>query len=176
MEQIVAEEQRVLHRVIKHLATVQMRRTGRVDYDDELVSLRDQISEARLEDVPALVAQMERLHQVAVRRADIVEGRVDPSSPYFGRIVLQEGERKREVLIGKATYLDSKTGVQIVDWRDAPVSRVYYRYDEGDDYDEKFGTRMVAGEVLTRRSVAIARGMLRRIGSPQGTFLNRHDG
>jgi len=173
MDQIVAEEQRVLHRVIKHLATVQMRRTGRIDYDEELVSLRDQIGEARLEDVPALVAQMERLHQVAARRADVVEGRVDPSSPYFGRIVLQEGERKREVLIGKATYLDSKTGVQIVDWRDAPVSRVYYRYDEGDDYDEKFGTRMVAGEVVTRRSLAIARSLLRRIGCPQGTFLRR---
>jgi len=176
MEQIVADEHRVLSRVIKHLATVQMRRTGRIDYDEELVSLRDQIGEARLEDVPALVAQMERLHQVAARRADVVEGRVDPSSPYFGRIVLQEGERKREVLIGKATYLDSKTGVQIVDWRDAPVSRVYYRYDEGDDYDEKFGGRMVAGEVVTRRSLAIARSLLRRIGSPQGTFLRRHDG
>ena len=176
MDLIVAEEQRVLNRVLKHLATVQMRRTGRVDYDEELVSLRDQIGEARLEDVPALVAQMERLHQVAARRADVVDGRVDPGSPYFGRIVLQEGERKREVLIGKATYLDSKTGVQIVDWRDAPVSRVYYRYDEGDDYDEKFGGRMVAGEVLTRRSLAIARSLLRRIGSPQGTFLRKHDG
>jgi DNA helicase-2/ATP-dependent DNA helicase PcrA len=176
MDRIVAEEQRVLSRVLKHLATVQMRRTGRVDYDEELVSLRDQIGEARLEDVPALVAQMERLHQVAARRADVVVGRVAPASPYFGRIVLQEGERKREVLIGKATYLDSKTGVQIVDWRDAPVSRVYYRYDEGDDYDEKFGTRMVAGEVVTRRSLAIARSMLRRIGCPQGTFLRKHDG
>jgi DNA helicase-2/ATP-dependent DNA helicase PcrA len=175
MAAIVAEEQRTLSRVLKHLATVRMRRTGRIDYDDELVSLRDQISEARLEDVPALVAQMERLHQVAARRADVNEGRVDVGSPYFGRIVLQEGERKREVLIGKATYLDSKTGVQIVDWRDAPVSRVYYRYDEGDDYDEKFGGRMVAGEVITRRSLAIARSLLRRIGCPQGTFLLRRD-
>lgn len=176
MAEIVADEQRVLNRVLKHLETVTMRRTGRFDYDEELISLRDQIGEARLEDVPALVAQMERLQQVAARRADVVEGKVDPASPYFGRIVLQEGERKREVLIGKSTYLDSKTGVQIVDWRDAPVSRVYYRYDEGDDYDEKFGTRVVAGEVLTRRSLAIARSKLRRIGSPQGAFLCRPGG
>ncbi|MDH5670592.1 MAG: AAA family ATPase [Myxococcales bacterium] len=176
MQRIVAEEQRVLSRVLKHLAARKLRRTGRIDYDDDLIALRDEIGEARLEDVPALVAQMERLQQVAARRADVSEGDVDVASPYFGRIVLQEGERKREVLIGRTTYLDSKTGVQIVDWRDAPVSRVYYRYDEGDDYDEQFGGRMVEGEVITRRSLAIADSQLRRVGAVQGTFLLRHDG
>jgi DNA helicase-2/ATP-dependent DNA helicase PcrA len=173
---IVDEETRVLSRVQKHLANRPIRRTGRVDYDNELVALRDQIAEARLEDVPALVAQMERLQQVAARRADVNTGDVDAASPYFGRLVLLEGDRKREVLIGRATYLDSRTGVQIVDWRDAPVSRVYYRYDEGDDYDEVFGDRLVEGEVLTRRSLAISAGKLRRIGAPQGTFMLRADG
>ena len=176
LEQIVDEESRVLARVQKHLANRPLRRTGRVDYDNELVTLRDQIAEARLEDVPALVAQMERLQQVAARRADVNTGEVDSGSPYFGRMVLLEGNRKREVLIGRATYLDSRTGVQIVDWRDAPVSRVYYRYEEGDDYDEVFGDRPVEGEVLTRRSLAITAGKLRRIGSPQGTFMMRSDG
>lgn len=175
MERIVGEEQRVLSRVLKHLATRQIRRTGRFDYDTELVTLRDQIAEARLEDVPALVAEMERLQQVAARRADVLAGDVDVGSPYFGRIVLQEGERKREVLIGRATYLDPRTGVQIVDWRDAPVSRIYYRYGEGDDYDEEFGDRVVEGEVLTRRSLAISDGRLRRIAASQGTFLRRGD-
>jgi DNA helicase-2/ATP-dependent DNA helicase PcrA len=176
LSQIVDEESRVLARVQKHLANRPLRRTGRTDYDNELVTLRDQIAEARLEDVPALVAQMERLQQVAARRADVHNGDVDSASPYFGRMVLLEGDRKREVLIGRATYLDSRTGVQIVDWRDAPVSRVYYRYDEGDDYDEVFGDRLVEGEVLTRRSLAISAGKLRRIGSPQGTFMMRADG
>ena len=176
LEQIVDEESRVLARVQKHLTNRPLRRTGRVDYDNELVVLRDQIAEARLEDVPALVAQMERLQQVALRRADVNTGDVDAASPYFGRMVLLEGNRKREVLVGRATYLDSRTGVQIVDWRDAPVSRVYYRYEEGDDYDEVFGVRPVEGEVLTRRSLAITAGKLRRIGSPQGTFMMRGDG
>jgi DNA helicase-2/ATP-dependent DNA helicase PcrA len=176
MEEIVSEEQRVLVRVQKHLTNRPLRRTGRIDYDNELLVLRDQIAEARLEDVPALVAQMERLQQVAARRADVNIGEVDSASPYFGRMVLLEGQRKREVLIGRSTYLDQRTGVQIVDWRDAPVSRVYYRYEEGDDYDEVFGDRLVEGEVLTRRSLAISEGQLRRIGAPQGTFMRRQDG
>src|SRR5690606_7026381 len=116
----------------------------------ELLALRDQINEARLEDIPPLIEEMERLSEVAARRAKVTEGVVDPRSPYFGRLVLEEGDRKREVLIGRSTYLDSKTGIRIVDWRDAPVSRLYYRYEEGDEYDEEFGGREVTGEILTR--------------------------
>jgi len=71
---------------------------------DDLVKTRDEISEARLEDVPALVAQMERLQQVAARRADVTDGEVDARSPYFGRIVLLEGERNAiEYVLGRIT-------------------------------------------------------------------------
>ncbi|UJR80191.1 ATP-binding domain-containing protein [Sandaracinus amylolyticus] len=174
---IVAEEERVLARVHKHLAARKMRvSTDGIDYDAELLSLRDQINEARLEDVPPLIEEMERLSEVAARRAKVVEGAVDPDSPYFGRLVLEEGDRRREVLIGRSTYLDPRTGVRIVDWRDAPVSRVYYRYEEGDAYEENFGGRDVHGEVVTRRSLAISSTVLRRIGSPQGVFVRAMDG
>ncbi len=176
MESIVAQEEKVLARVQR---TVQAKRpTPRgqlVDYDAELIALRDQIREARLEDIPPLVEEMERLQQVAHRRAKVTEGAVDVMSPYFGRMVLEEDERKREILIGRSTFLDAKTGVRIVDWRDAPVSRVYYRYEEGDDYDEIFGDREVEGEVLLRRNLSITTGKLRRIGSPQGTFRRTRD-
>ncbi len=171
MEETVTQEEKVLARVHR---TVQAKRPAArgqlIDYDAELIALRDQIREARLEDIPPLIEEMERLQQVAQRRAKVTEGAVDAMSPYFGRMVLEEEGRKREILIGRSTFLDSKTGVRIVDWRDAPVSRVYYRYEEGDDYDEIFGDREVEGEVLVRRNLSITGGKLRRIGTPQGTF------
>lgn len=177
LERIVAEEEKVLSRVSR---TLKQKRGGRrvplVDYDAELLALRDQIRTARLEDVPPLIEEMERLQGVAQRRAKVSEGMVDPMAPYFGRLVLEENDRKREVLIGRSTYLDPKTGVRIVDWRDAPVSRIYYRYEEGDDYEETFGTREVEGEVLVRRSLSIGQGRLKRIGAPQGTFVRKADG
>jgi DNA helicase-2/ATP-dependent DNA helicase PcrA len=179
VQEIIAEETRVLARVHKTLELRLHERavsTATRNYDQELIDLRDQINEARLEDVPPLIEEMERLQQVASRRAQVVEGTVDPRSPYFGRLVLEENERRREVLIGKSTWLDPKTGVRIVDWRDAPVSRIYYRYDEGDDYEESFGGRDVEGEVITRRSLAITRGELRRIGAPQATLIRKQDG
>jgi len=178
---ICTEEERTLVRIQKHLAARAEERSQptsdfQLDYDAELLSLRNQIKEARLEDVPPLIEEMERLTEVGARRGKVIEGVIDAASPYFGRLVLEEGPRKREVLIGKATYLDSRTNVRIVDWRDAPVSRIYYRYDEGDEYEENFGGRDVLGEVVTRRSVAIAGGLLRRIGCPQGIFVRNPEG
>ncbi len=176
LTEISAEEERVLVRVQKNLAAQTIAPSnGGTDYDADLLTLRDQIAEARMEDVPPLIQEMERLQQLANRRAQASTAPVDSLSPYFGRMVLEEGDRKREVLIGKSTYLDSRTGIRIVDWRDAPVSRLFYRYEEGDDYDENFGGREVHGNVLTRRSLAIIEGSLRRIVAPQGTFLKRRE-
>lgn len=182
LSRVVAEEERTLARIQKHLVAraeelrASAGSSASIDYDLELLSLRNQIQEARLEDVPPLIEEMERLTEVAARRGKVAEGAIDSESPYFGRLVLEEDGKKREVLIGKATYLDSRTNVRIVDWRDAPVSRIYYRYEEGDEYEERFGGREVQGEVATRRALAIAKGQLRRVGCPQGIFVRSADG
>lgn len=169
---ITADEEKCLSRVLSCLnerKTVEEKRHP-INYDKELISLRDQISSARTEDVPPLLEQMERLQALAARQSQKKEEYVDPRSPYFGRMVLEENGKTREVLIGRGTYLDATRGIRIVDWRDAPVSRLFYRYSEGDDYDEVFGEREVYGEVRTRRSVTILDGTARRITCPQGNF------
>src|SRR5262249_18965666 len=176
LDRIVAEEQRCLDRVLSHLAEARERpKRQSIDYDSQLLSLRDQISAARLEDVPPLLEQMERLQGLAARQRDFSQGYADPRAPYFGRMVLREEGKTREVLIGRTTYVDSRASVRIVDWRDAPVSRLYYRYAEGDQYDEIFGEREVQGQVLVRRSVSVVDGVLRRIVAPEGMFV-RTDG
>lgn len=177
MKRIVEDEEKVLARVTRTLTQDRPHARGTlIDYDAELVALRDQIRDARMEDIPPLVEEMERLQQVAKRRAEVTLGNVDLSSPYFGRLVLEEDSKKREVLIGRATFVDPKTGIRIVDWRDAPISRVFYRYEEGDAYEESFGDRDVEGEVLIRRSLSITTGRLRRVQCPQGSFVKARVG
>ncbi len=168
---IPSEEEACLARVHDNLKNRKPdTKRPKLNYDEELISLRDQISSARTEDVPPLLEQMERLQALAARQSETKEQYIDPRSPYFGRMVLEEEGRKREVLIGRSTYLDTNSGIRIVDWRDAPVSRLYYRYAEGDDYDEVFGDREVCGQVLTRRGVTITDREVRRISCPQGHF------
>jgi DNA helicase-2/ATP-dependent DNA helicase PcrA len=180
---VVAEELACLDRVQTHLRERSQRGSERpgaaaaaADYEARLLDLRDQISTARMEDVPPLVQEMERLQSLMVHRRETTAVTVDTRSPYFGRLVIEEGPKKREVLIGRGTYLDTKSGVRIVDWRDAPISRLYYRYEEGDDYDEVFGDREVTGLIKTRRSLSIVEAELRRITTPQGTFVRGKEG
>jgi DNA helicase II / ATP-dependent DNA helicase PcrA len=176
---ITDEEERCLTKVTDHL----QQRVQEVvppkaapDYDAQMIDLRDQIANARMEDVPPLLEQMERLHILSTRRREATEVHVDPKSPYFGHLALEENGKKRDVLIGRGTYLNSTAGIRIVDWRDAPVSRLFYRYEEGDGYDEVFGDREVSGTVVTRRSLTIVEAHLRRISSPQGAFARRATG
>jgi DNA helicase-2/ATP-dependent DNA helicase PcrA len=185
-DDIPAEEERLFARVMQSLAAAAAQKPagggkapGRLRaYDAELMALRDEIGEARLEDVPALIAQMERLQEVSLTRADLQTILVDPRSPYFGHLHLRErvagrGEVERDVFIGRATFTDPHTRIAIVDWRNAPVSQLYYRYSEGSDYEETFGERDVEGDVLVRRTVTIQDGTLLRIACPQGIWVKR---
>jgi DNA helicase II / ATP-dependent DNA helicase PcrA len=172
---IIAEEERLYGQVQARVAMGEedegRPQVGQSDLDADLLSLRDQIAEARPEDLPPLIEQMTRL---AALKARLGGGRslpVDITSPYFAHMRLREIGKTRDVLVGKRGFIDRSSNVQIVDWRNAPVSRIYYRYEEGDDYEEEIAGRKVEGVVEARRNVSIARGNLRRIGSPQGTYL-----
>jgi DNA helicase-2/ATP-dependent DNA helicase PcrA len=172
----VADEQALLARVVAHLRS-RGGRPGTTSCDAELIDLRNQIAEAKPEDVPPLVEQMTRLQALAAQRGMGDEAPVDPRSPYFGHLRLAEGGAERDVLLGKRTHLDPEAGIRIVDWRNAPVSRMYYRYDAGDDYEEEFGGRVRRGEVTARRSVTVTEGALRRVASStEGTWVRRRSG
>ncbi|MGB1014417.1 MAG: UvrD-helicase domain-containing protein [Nannocystaceae bacterium] len=146
--------------------------------DAQLIELRDAIGEAKEEDIASLVDQM---HQVAALSRTRGQGRdipIDPKNPYFGHLQLKESRsaEPRDVLIGKHTMLDDGDGLSIVDWRNAPVSRLYYRYEEGDEYEEEFDDRSLEGVIHTRRSLAIMDHQLRRVSAPQGTFVANRSG
>jgi len=188
---IVDEESALSIKVSRRLARTLVEETDtkgvtKVDTKSELLSLRDQVAEARLEDVPALVTEMMRVAAVAEVDAPDRAAKVDPSTPYFGHMRLDESftprgasrpmKNVRDVLIGKRALVDREAGIVIVDWRNAPVSRLYYRYDEGDDYDEEFGDEARSGTVRVRRTLSFKGGRLVRIKSPDHVLVRADDG
>lgn len=156
------------------------------DDDKRLLELREEVQTAKPEDLPALFEQMHHLGALRAHRGKGATGAVDRKSPYFAHLRLEEvvsmrgargkSERRRDVLVGSKQYLDAAAGVRIVDWRNAPVSRIFYRYREGDSYEETLGDQPVEGTVVSRRTVAIVDGQLRKVTSPQGTFVREADG
>ncbi|MEZ4214925.1 MAG: 3'-5' exonuclease [Myxococcota bacterium] len=136
----------------------------------ELETLRAQlVSGSENKDRMALTAEWQRqsalLEQI---RAGKPTGEVDPHSPYFAHLRLREGGNDRDLFLGRATCVQK--GVRIVDWRNAPVTRIFYRYQQGDEYEEEFAGRTREGEVVARRMVRIRDGRLERIDAPEGVF------
>jgi DNA helicase-2/ATP-dependent DNA helicase PcrA len=167
---IVAEEESLLRVVLAKLDAPPVRSKALVDDAASLIELRDALAEAKPEDQGPLLEQMHRIEALSRQRGKGESVPVDRRSPYFGHLRLELDGRRRDVLIGQRGYVEPGGGVQIVDWRHAPVSRLYYRYDEGDGFEERLGEREVEGEILARRTVTIVESELRRVACPQGIF------
>lgn len=170
---VVSEEDKLLKVVLSKIDKAnEDRRKPKQQVDDlgALIELRDAMAEAKPEDQASLLEQMHRIEALSRQRGKGENIPIDRKSPYFGHLRLEEGGKRRDVLIGQRGYVEPGGGVQIVDWRNAPVSRLFYRYEEGDSYEERLGNRVVEGEVLARRTVTIVDSELRRVVSPDGTF------
>jgi DNA helicase-2/ATP-dependent DNA helicase PcrA len=191
---VVREEQSLLATVLRALdggswaeGSAAGTRARALD-DHRLLELRDDVAVAKPEDLPALFEQMHHLGALRSQRGRGVSGAIDRACPYFGHIRLEEEvpmaerrpgsapTRRRDVLIGARSYFDSAAGIRVVDWRNAPVSRIYYRYAEGEDYEEELGGRVVEGSVTARRGVSIVGGELVRVTARQGVFVHGPDG
>ena len=167
---IVSEELHLLDVVLRKLDGGTRKTRIHVDDASALIELRDALAEAKPEDQGSILEQMHRIEALSKQRGKGDTPPVDRKSPYFGHLRLEESGKRRDVLIGARSFVEPGSGVQIVDWRNAPVSRLFYRYEEGDGYEERLGDRLVEGEILARRTVAIVDAELRRVASPQGTF------
>ncbi len=170
----IIEEVRILQTVRDNLTRLKTAAPV-ADHEATLVSLRESLAEARLpEDTASIMEQMDRTAALMLQQQKSVEGTADAENPYFGRMVLEDEQGKRSILIGKSTYISDR--VRIVDWRNAPISRLFYRYAEGDSYEERINGRDVEGEVLVRRTMTIAGGELRRVANDGHTWVRTADG
>jgi DNA helicase-2/ATP-dependent DNA helicase PcrA len=169
----VVEELRVLDTVKENLARLKAG-PAQADLGATLVSLRDSLADEKLpEDISSIMEQMDRTAALMNQQAKHAEGTADPMSPYFARMTLSDEHGKRSILLGKTTFISDR--VRIVDWRNAPISRLFYQYGEGDEYDEVVNGRSVSGEVLLRRTMTIADGELLRVQTDDATFVRNGD-
>ncbi|MGH7893486.1 MAG: ATP-binding domain-containing protein, partial [Candidatus Binatia bacterium] len=141
----------------------------------ELEHLRDSIRDGgtKEEDRAALMQQFDH-HSALLKQLRTAEraAAVDTASPYFAHLKLRENGLVQDILIGKTTCL--LPGYPIVDWRNAPISRVFYRYRQGEEYEEEIAGRVRNGSVSARRTLTIRDRTLTRVESPEGVFHADH--
>lgn len=93
-------------------------------------------------------------------------------SPYFGIVGIHDENPKigkREYLIGLQSLILG-TKAMITDWRKAEISRFFYDYEVGEDYEETIAGQERLGIITRRDKVDIARKALRRIQTATDTY------
>ncbi|HEX9243426.1 MAG TPA: ATP-binding domain-containing protein [Anaeromyxobacter sp.] len=169
---IVAEEEALLARVRSSLAAVRGDR-GEGDVVGRLRELRDEALESTAKDLPTVFQEMGVLRAVMERARP---GELpDPAAPYFAHLRVREDGEERDYCLGRHTFVDREAGVRVVDWRWAPVAALFYRYREGEEYEEPFPGRVSRGTLAARRVVVVDRGGLARIAA-EGVALARGPG
>ncbi len=172
--QIIDDEQQLFARACAAIEGSAKRARGAGTSLQDLHALRDDASTAHKEDIPSLLAQMRVIH----RRMDMQSrGELpDIRVPYFAHMRLRIGDRQRDVLLGYRTFLDAAHRVTIVDWRNAPIARLFFNYRQGDDYEEKLNDRMTQGTIEQRHVVTFDQGELCRVVTPEATLRRTSEG
>ena len=173
---ILEEEQQLLLKVkqglLMHTAEEKKGEISKSQLEN-IIELRDSLSETLPEDVPAIMSQMESmvlLHTQQDSHNKDINFNLD--TPYFAHIRLRENKRERDLLIGNQNCFSAHLPCSIVDWKNAPISQIFYRYSEGEEYVEDTGEREIEGELVTRRMLLIENGILMRINWPGGVLEN----
>jgi DNA helicase-2/ATP-dependent DNA helicase PcrA len=91
--------------------------------------------------------------------------------PYFARIKVRELVKERVVEYEYKLGLVTHNEARIIDWRKAPISKLYYEYREGDHYSELIQEREREGEIIMRRGLEIHGETLRKISTPEGDLI-----
>ncbi len=167
---IIAEEEQILEKV---LLTIQEYKQNRVEnsesFRERFEQIRSELAVAQESDLAHLSQQVTNLRAIASR------GKPNPVpdsvSPYFAHMVIQElvSKKTRHMLMGYTGFMES-ADYPIVDWRHAPVARIFFSYREHEDFEEELPGRVLHGILMARRIVDIRSGQLIEISGSFGVI------
>lgn len=136
-------------------------------------ALTSEIHETRRVEDKALLASDEGVSHALKdsKREELETLKKQLENPYFARISLEEDEPNGATkIIEYKLGFAANTDLRIIDWRRAPISKLYYEYKEGDDYLEEILGRERSGKVLLRNRIEVERGDLKTVQNRFGTF------
>jgi len=97
--------------------------------------------------------------------------------PYFGILEIDDdGLGTRSYCLGRHSFFDSNHKVLILDWREAPISRLYYEYEAEETYEEIIRGKERTGTIAAKRQVDTTRGELLKIADRGVLLVRQQDG
>lgn len=181
---IVAEEEALLASIVSSLRAQRTVTVQRLSMENKRSqSLNAEIVGARRAEDKAQLASDEAvsyaLTEKGIGDVAVLDRLIE--KPYFARLVVSE-EMTQGPQAGTVKDLEYRLGVaantdcRIIDWRKAPISKLYYEYKEGDAYEEEIQGRHREGIVALRRQIDVDKSKLRRITFNGGTLIRSPNG
>lgn len=175
-QDLIATEERILAEVLDSLKRQRERALKRLSIESnrarELTSAL--VGSTRDEDKQLIASDEAVSHGLRDRKtAELAVLDQLIKKPYFARLLLDEdtaqGIKRLEYRMGFAENSECR----IIDWRKAPIAKLYYEYQEGEEYNEEILGKERLGTVSQRIQVEIQRGALSRIATRAGVFERR---
>lgn len=123
---------------------------------EETIGIRSQQG-AEDTDLPMLHEQMHYQLSLAARKTSPLPSK---EAPYFAHLLVEEQQRIKQYLLGYYSFISSHTDVSIVDWRNAPIAKIFFEYRQGEDYEVELPGRTAQGVILQRNILTIQEGKL----------------
>lgn len=139
---------------------------------ERFLDIRTQAAEAHIDDLPALHRELRSLQEHAdqIHRSQLP----DINAPYFAHISVEYQQGTKDIFIGYQTYISGD--IRILNWQRAPMARVFFNHEEGEDFEETVGPRVLEGVLKTRRTLAFRAGQLVQIATPEVILQRGDDG
>ncbi|MHC1745104.1 MAG: UvrD-helicase domain-containing protein [Syntrophobacteraceae bacterium] len=98
------------------------------------------------------------------------------SQPYFGVLELDDDKLgKSSVCLGRQSFFAGGKAL-VIDWREAPISRLYYEYESGELYEEEIRGQERSGIITAKRQVETAGAVLSKIAEKGLVLVRSGDG
>lgn len=171
---LISEEESILANVLVSLE--KQLQDGAVRYQTESARARTLTSElvrARRDVDKQMLASDEAVsHNLRDRKKEEIDSILKLlERPYFARFVVEDDTDGRPKRIEYRLGVASNSDCRIVDWRKAPISKLFYEYKEGDEYGEEIQGRDRTGRIIMRRKLEIENGILIGITCNHGSFV-----
>ena len=136
-KKLIEEEEALFYRTIESLCEeLPQVRASKISANQAARELTSQlVNEWNPEERQPLVSDEAVAHKVYDIRKETDQTLMELiEEPYFGRVVTTEDDgREVAFLIGKKSNIEAG----IVDWRNGPISALYFNYQQGEEFFEK---------------------------------------
>jgi DNA helicase II / ATP-dependent DNA helicase PcrA len=175
-QRLIDEEERLYHETIESLAEqLPEVRSKKIFSNLAARALTSQVvNEWNVEERQPLVSDEAVAHKVSDIRKEsdsVLEELIE--EPYFGRVVTAEEDGEEvSFKIGKKSNIEAG----IVDWRNGPISGLFFNYKQGEEFFETINDRERCGRIKIRRTYKADKGVLIQISTPDGIFRRIESG